>query len=107
MKTLLITSLVFAGVCAPAMAREPSIEVLVPANIAEPAVAEAYKDELKNAINWVCRRAVGPAIGVAYYTLQSCIDETTEQVAAEEPTGLLAASLGKSKTVVLADQSVR
>lgn len=107
MKKLLITSLAFAGVCASAAAEETSIEVVVPANVTEPAAAEAYKAELTDAIKDVCRRATGPAVGLAYYTLLDCIERTTQKVAAEEPTGLFAAAKGQPRSVVLADQSVR
>lgn len=105
MKKLLITSLVLAGVCAPALAEETSIEVVVPANIAEPAVAEAYKAELEKAIKVVCRKAANPPIGLGYYTMLDCVEETTKQVAADDPTGLLAASIGQPRTVVLAGQT--
>lgn len=107
MKKLLITSLALAGVCASATAQETSVEVTVPANVAEPAIAEAYKAELSDAIRDVCRRAVAPVVGISYYTMLDCIKATTLKVAAEEPTGLFAASKGLSETVVLADQSVR
>ena len=54
MRKLLITSLVLTGVSAtvlpPALAEKTSIEVTVPANVADPATAEAYKAELKQAI---------------------------------------------------------
>ncbi len=111
MKKLLITSLVLAGIGAtalpPALAEETSIEVAVPANIADPATAEAYKAELKQAIKKVCRKANAPPVGIAYYTLLDCIELTTEKVAADDPTGLLADAIGKPGSVVLADQSVR
>ena len=107
MKKLLITSLAFAGVCAPALAEETSIEVLVPVNIAEPAIAEAYKAELTQAIKVVCRKAANPAIGIGYYRMLDCIERTTKQVAADEPTGLFAESIGQPRTVVLAGQPGR
>lgn len=111
MRKLLITSLVLAGVGAtalpPAMAEETSIEVLVPADLSDPAIANAYQAELTAAIQGVCRKATAPVIGINYYTMTDCIKRTTAKVAAEEPTGILAESIGATKPVVLADQTVR
>lgn len=109
MKKHLITSLVLAGVGAtalpPAIAEKTSIEVSVPADLSDAATAQAYKAELTGAIRDVCRKAAAPVIGINYYTMMKCIERTTQQVAAEEPTGILAASIGEQQPLVLADQN--
>ncbi len=75
---------------------EPSITVAVPADLSTPENVDSYTASLDKAVERVCRRSVPDMFGANYYTYLACVDETTERVAASDPTGLYARAKGKS-----------
>jgi hypothetical protein len=91
--TVCITSAAYA---------ETTVEVAVPANISDKAVADKYVSDVLAAVNKVCRRAASPVIGGNYYRYRACVEDTKAQIASEEPTGLLSAKAGEERAVTVA-----
>ncbi len=79
-----------------------TIEVAVPTDISDPAVAETYTADLLRAVSRVCARETGPVIGIAYYTYRACVAQTRVDTAHRDPTGLLAKQLGLDSAITLA-----
>jgi len=103
MKRFILAAAATACITSAAYA-ESRVEVAVPANISDKAAAEKYVSDVMTAINKVCRRASSPVIGSNYYRYRSCLVETRAALAAEEPTGLLAAELGVAPSVTVASR---
>jgi UrcA family protein len=100
---LAATVILAPALAAPAFA-EPTVQVQVPANVRTEAGQKAYLDNLDRAVNRVCHRAVGPVVGVSWYTFRDCIIATKAEVAAREPTGLYASRLGLERPATLTAQ---
>ena len=76
------------------------VTVMAPTDPSSKEQVAAYIDELNSAVNKVCRDALAPVIGPAYYAYLSCVKATRVEVEKKDPTGLYASR--PSKTTVLA-----
>lgn len=97
MKRLILTALASLSIASAAVA-ETTItrEVAIPKVLSSPAEIENYTQALEAAVKRVCRDAEGPNFGITRYRYVECVKTTRAQVAANDPTGLYAASLGLS-----------
>jgi UrcA family protein len=102
MKVFVALSVAVAALSAPSYANPRGVEVAVPQNLSDPAVAAAYVTELKAAIERVCRRETAPVTGPGVLSYRACIKATTADVIADDTTGLLAAALNKNTDVQVA-----
>jgi hypothetical protein len=91
-----------ASLLACGAAQAQQVEVAVPADLAAPDAAAAYTSSLIDAVDKVCAREAGPVIGVGYYVFWACVKQTRIDVAAKDPTGLLARRLGLNDPVRVA-----
>lgn len=102
MKMLLAAALA-AFACSPAFA-EKRVTVSVPSDLSNPAVARAYTNALMHAAVTVCTKETAPVIGLNYYAYKACLKATRRNIAASEPTGLLAARLGLRTSLAVASK---
>jgi UrcA family protein len=99
MKRFIALTAFAAAVAAPALAQSVTVEV--PKDLTNKQEVAAYKAKLDSAVAKVCRRAASPIVGLNYYVYQDCIQSKWDEVAALDPTGVVAQ--GKtSKTFDLA-----
>ncbi|MEZ5937495.1 MAG: hypothetical protein R3C52_04670 [Hyphomonadaceae bacterium] len=108
MKKLIIKSAFVLGACLgcvslPAVAEQPTVEVVIPENLSDPAVAAAYRQDLVRAIRDVCRREATPVVGVNVFVFNECVEATSKEVARIEPTGLFAGKANAKQELALAD----
>lgn len=94
MKRFIALTAFAAALGAPALAQ--SVTVQVPKDLTNKQEVAAYKAQLDSAVAKVCRRAASPIVGLNYYVYQDCIQSKWDEVAALDPTGILAQ--GKSTT---------
>lgn len=100
----LVQALIIAAfsTTAVAAANAEKVTVSIPSNVAEPAAAAAYTDNLMRATATVCSRETSPVAGTNYYRFRACLKQTRADVAAKDPTGLLAQRLGLSSSLAMA-----
>jgi UrcA family protein len=101
MKRLLAVLALAAVMTAPAIA-QTAISVPVPANVSDPAVAQAYAAQIRGAIRKVCSDEVGPMLGFNIYAVRACITDTSADVAGRDPTGVLTTEKQSDKTLTVA-----
>ena len=92
---------VAAALSAGAAVADP-VTVMAPKDPSSKEQATAYIAELNSAVNKVCRDAVAPVIGPAYYSYLSCVKATRAEVEKNDPTGLYASRPSKGATVLAA-----
>ena len=64
----------------------------------------SYTKELDAAVKGVCRDALQPLVGLAYYNYLDCVRRTRADVAATEPTGLYDATVKEPVSLALAEK---
>ncbi len=74
------------------------VTVMTPKDTSSKEQVATYVAELDGAVRKVCLKAVGPLVGVAYYTYRACLKDTAADVVLKDPTGLYA-SHGKAPGV--------
>jgi hypothetical protein len=87
MKYLAITAA--AAVMLPASAAA-DVTVMIPRDTTSREQVATYLAELDGAVKKVCLKAVGPLVGVAYYTYRACLKDAAADVVQKDPTGLYA-----------------
>ncbi len=78
------------------------VTVQIPADVKTQAGARTYTDALNKAVVKVCRKEVGPVVGLAWYSFQTCLKDTKADVAKKDPTGIYASRFGRDLPVTLA-----
>ena len=81
---------------------EVSKEVRIPVELKTDAQVTAYTDDLILAVDQVCWRSTSPVLAGAYDAYRACKKATVLETAAKDPTGLLAARLGKTPAMTIA-----
>ena len=71
--------------------------VAMPGNINSVVEAQQYTDTLLNVIDRACRQTSDLGYTGSYRRLRNCVEMERQRVAAEEPTGLFADSLGETR----------
>lgn len=97
MKRIMILA---AALSATSMAHADPVSVLTPKAPISAEDAATYVASLDKAVKRVCRKAVGPVVGVGYYGYLSCLKDTRAEVSKNDPTGLYAGSESKAGMVV-------
>ncbi len=109
MKRFTASSLAFAALASAsfasaAIAEQPVREVSIPKDLTSTDSVLSYTKELDSAVKGVCRDALQPLVGLAYYNYLDCVKRTRADVAATEPTGLYDATLKEPVTLALAEK---
>jgi UrcA family protein len=104
MKRFAIAAAFAALLATPALAEVRSIEVPVPANLSDPAVAAQYVSDVRVAAETVCRRAAAPVAGPGYWAFAECVRDTVANVAAADTTGLISAELKAGRSFQIAQK---